>query len=86
MVGVISKIGETLICKFQRMFERENNEIEHRQNILEDIEQIQSEINSTRRHFDFETDFELIDADIYRLNELELRYNYLIKQAKTYCK
>lgn len=84
MVASISKVGDALRCKFQHLIAIKHCEVEteQRENIVEDIERVQLEIKAARSHFDFQTEFELIDADIYHLNELEARYNYLIKKSK----
>ena len=84
MVATINKMGYAIRCKFQHLTVRNNCEVEtvERENMLKDINKIKLEIKAARSHFDFQTDFELIEADIYHLNELESRYNYLIKESK----
>ena len=41
------------------------------------------EIKIVQDHFENETDFDLIDAHIWELKSLEVRYDKAIRQAKT---
>lgn len=51
-------------------------------NLIADIQLIRRELATARSRFDFETDFELVEASIYHISALETRYNHLIKLAK----
>lgn len=84
MVGVIARLNQIIRCKESDFTEAKvvEQQYEARKTLLEEISVIQREIRSAQSHFDFQTDFELIEADIFHINELEARYGFLIKKAK----
>ena len=51
-------------------------------NLIEEIRNTVTELKNTRSWFDSESDADLIEASIYRLESLEAKYRYLLKIAK----
>lgn len=50
--------------------------------LLDELAEIKQRLDTARSHFDFDTDFDLVEADIFRISELEARYGHKLKQIK----
>lgn len=50
--------------------------------LLEEIEDIQDRLTAARNTFDMLTDSDLIESCIYQIESLEVKYNFLLKQAR----
>ena len=57
--------------------------LDQEQEIRNELNRLQMEIKIVQDHFENETDFDLIDAHIWELKSLEVRYDKAIRQAKT---
>lgn len=49
---------------------------------MNEIRATVAELRAVRNWFDIESDCDLMEACIYKLESLEARYRYLLKQAK----
>lgn len=50
--------------------------------LLDQIEQVRAHLEQMQNTFDTLTDHDLIESCIYQMESLEVRYNYLLKQAR----
>lgn len=50
--------------------------------LMTELEEVKDELLRARIEFDTLTNLDLIESCIYQLESLEVRYNYLIKQAR----
>ncbi|EEG30877.1 hypothetical protein CLOSTMETH_01498 [[Clostridium] methylpentosum DSM 5476] len=50
--------------------------------LLQELEDIQYRLTAARNAFDMLTDADLIESCIYQMESLEVKYNFLIKQAR----
>lgn len=84
MVSVVAKLGARLKCNVIPFTAKtEVAEVSSKdEKLISEIKELKKELDLARRHFDFQVNFDLIDADIYHINSLEARYSYLIKIAK----
>lgn len=63
--------------------EREDQLQNQEQELRNELSRLKLEIKIVQDHFENETDFDLIDAHIWELKSLEVRYDKAIRQAKT---
>ena len=52
--------------------------------IIDEIKALNEEIDLAYSDFQNQTDSDLLEASIYRLQELRARHSYLMKQAKSH--
>lgn len=62
--------------------EKEDTLLDREQELRNELSRLQLEIKIVQDHFENETDFDLIDAHIWELKSLEVRYDRAIRQAK----
>lgn len=84
MVGIATRITELFHCNVIPFTDKKVKQEQalNRDALIKEIIDLKRELIAARSHFDWQTNFELIEADIFHINELEARYSYLIKQAK----
>lgn len=66
------------LCKKEETAEKKIS----RTDLKKELQELKLELDIARDHFDNETDFELIDAHIWELKALEVRYEKAFKKAK----
>ena len=61
---------------------RPTKKVTYEDKIIDEIKAINEEINLAYLDFQNQTDSDLLEASIYRLQELKARHSFLMKQAK----
>jgi hypothetical protein len=81
LMSKISNISEQINSLTGRQIQSEEVNDEHA--LLESVRGAYQEWNNAQRYFENVTDPDLVDYAIYQIEASKLRYNYLLKQAKT---
>ena len=61
-----------------------NRKLTYEDKIIDEIKTLNEEINFAYADFQNQTDSDLLEASIYRLQELRARHSFLMKQAKAH--
>lgn len=78
-IKVVKKMKNMNIKYYDYESEKELREKEF---IVESIKKVTENLNQAYNNFNLITDPELIDSCIYELKSMQLKYQYLIQQAK----
>lgn len=68
----------------KKLFTKENITSEREAELLYELKCLNRELELAYRNFENQTDADLLNASIFRLNEVSARYSYAVKKAKEY--
>ncbi len=75
------KLSDKVIDRFTLLRDRFHAKPEPNQ-LLVEMQSVKAQLDQARSSFELQTNLDLIESNIYEIESLEVRYNYLIKQAR----